>query len=105
MNRAQTALWYAAVATFGFGDIVTTANGLEARGVHEAHPLSASILADGGPPAMIAVKVGVLAAAFVAYQAAPDEYADGIPIGLVLVGVAIVAHNVNVLDAAGVAPR
>lgn len=103
MNRDQAILWASAVATFAGGDYATTRWGLEA-GAAEAHPLSAAAIEAGGLEASMAVGKGVvLAAAFAGYwyaQQHPEtrEYAEMFPLFLVLIGMGIVSHNLQIIE-------
>ncbi|AAY24941.1 ORF 15 [Haloarcula hispanica virus SH1] len=98
----ETAAWAVALLTFGIGDVATTHVGLQLDGVEEEHPLSEKVLGVGGTEAMIGVKAVAFALAWVAYQRTPEEYRAGIPIGLALLGVYIVANNAAVLQEATV---
>lgn len=103
--QTEARLWGYAVATYGFGDVVTTAYGMELDAVNEAHPVSDEILGAAGVEGMVATKALVLFVAYAAYKAAPAEHRVGIPIGLALLGTAVVANNTAVigqaLDAGG----
>ena len=100
MNVEQEHLWGAAVATFGVGDILTTHYGLTLDGVNEDNPVAEAFLDAGGTEAMVTVKVVVFLAAFVAYHNVPEEYADGIPLGLALLGAWVVWHNTAIISEA-----
>lgn len=96
----EARLWGYALATYGLGDVATTKYGMELRGVNEAHPVSAGILDSSGFEGMVATKAAVLFAAYLVYRAAPPEHRVGIPIGLGLLGTAIVANNTAVISQA-----
>ena len=55
----HTAMWVAAVVTFGVGDVITTHHGIQMGSVEEGHPLSKAVLDQGGTAGMVAVKVAV----------------------------------------------
>lgn len=100
MNDVESGLWAAAVALYGVGDIVTTDYGLKSDAIHEGNPVAATILGIGGTPGMVLTKVVVLYVAFWAYSNAPEEHRVGIPLGLALLGGAIVLNNYQVVQAA-----
>jgi len=89
----EAALWVGALVTFGLSDVATTHIGLQQEGVEEAHPLSEAVLGVGGTEGMVAVKAFAFAVAWVGYQKTPEEYRAGIPLGLLLLGLFIVANN------------
>lgn len=103
MNRDQAVLWASAVAMFAAGDYATTRWGLE-QGAVEAHPLSAAVIESGGLEASMAVGKGaVLAVAFAGYLYAakhPEtrEHAEMFPLFLVLIGMGIVSHNLQIIE-------
>lgn len=98
----EKALWAGALLTFGVGDVATTHIGLQQPGVEEEHPLSEAVLGVGGSEAMVGVKALVFAAAWVGYQKTPEDYRAGIPLGLLLLGLFIVANNAAVIQEAQV---
>jgi len=98
----ETALWVGALLTFGVGDVATTHIGLQQEGVEESHPLSEVVLGVGGSEAMVAVKALAFGVAWVGYQRTPEEYRAGIPLGLLLLGLFIVANNAAVIQEAQV---
>jgi len=96
----EVALWVGALLLFGIGDVATTQAGLQLSDVEERHPLSEAVLGMGGSEGMVAVKAGVFAVAWAAYNRSPEEYRMGIPLGLVLLGAFIVANNLLVIQEA-----
>lgn len=89
--------WAAAIAFYGVGDVVTTHQGLQEAGVYEAHPIADRVLEGAGTEGMIAVKIGVFLIAWAAYNRVPEPHRVGIPLGLALLGLVIVANNINVI--------
>lgn len=96
----STALWATALLSFGVGDVATTHVGLKQSGIHEGNPAARGVLDAGGTPAMIVVKVAVFLAAYAAYNQAPEDHRIGIPMGLALLGVAVVYHNLATIQEA-----
>jgi len=90
-------LWTTAIATWGIGDVITTQYGLE-RGVEEAHPVMAQVLDRYGTEGMIAVKLIALGVFLVLYFKLPKPNRLGVPIGLILLGVAIIGWNLAAVD-------
>lgn len=100
MNDTELSMWYAAVATFGVGDILTTRAGLQLANVQENHPVSQEVLGVGGTEGMVAVKVALFLGAYLAWRHSPEEYRIGIPLGLALLGTLVVTNNAAVIDQA-----
>lgn len=96
-DKAGSDAWKYAAATFGLGDVITTAAGLQHPEVVEAHPLSKMVLGEYGPLGMVAVKAGALGLGYLAYKNIDRERRIGIPIGLGILGSYIVVNNLNVL--------
>lgn len=90
------ALWAAALATFVAGDAATTHVGV-ALGASEAHPLSDVVLSLGGTPAMLLVKLAAVAGLYCLYRASPRDWRVGVPLGLALLGSAVVGWNAAVV--------
>jgi len=91
-------LWGAAASTFLVGDVVTTHIGMEKFGAVEAHPLAESVLGMSGTSGMVAVKLGVMGAAYMSTKLAPEEHREMAPIMLAVLGLGITAHNINVIS-------
>jgi hypothetical protein len=84
---------------YGPGDLATTWAGLRV-GASERHPTAAQAIADAGPWVLVPwtiAALGLFAAAYVALEGRRERV--GIPIGLALVGAAIVANNLAVIAA------
>lgn len=98
MSRERS-LWAAGAGLYGPGDLGTTWAGLR-LGATERHPAAAQAIGDFGPwilvPWTIAA-LGLFAAAYVALQG--RDWRVGIPIGLAVIGAAIVANNLAVIAA------
>jgi len=97
MEKSHKALWTTAIATYGVGDVATTAYGLSLTGVNEAHPISEAILGTSGIVGMVAVKAGALTLLYSLYRLANDDYNIGVPLGITALGSAIVANNTSVI--------
>jgi hypothetical protein len=101
MSSRDDLLWTTAIATYGIGDIITTQAALEEHpAVFEGNDVATVVLDRFGPEGMILMKVGVLMVASAAYDELPEPERIGIPIGLSLLGIAIVANNTMVLEEA-----
>lgn len=90
-------LWSLAIVFFVVGDVLTTGLGYRTAGVVEASPLPAVLLAEFGLFALVALKAVAVGVAFAVWLAIPREYAGGIPIAIVLLGVLATGWNATVL--------
>lgn len=89
-------IWIVAVATFVFGDSLTTWYGIERVGLIEYNPAAKSILGQGYLY-MVAVKLGITIGAYVAYKIVWKSVRIGIPLGLAALGVAVTAWNIGLI--------
>lgn len=92
MSTDYRVFWVLGIFEFGIGDIGTTIIGLS-RGYTEAHPVSGLIIEQAGIYGMISVKLFVLVLLYGLYLVSPDEWKRGVPIGLFVIGMAIVIWN------------
>lgn len=90
-------IWGLALLLFGIGDVLTTVVGIGVFGASESAPLAAAAIGGFGLASLVVYKVAFIAVAGGVYYVCPRPYRQGIPIGLVLVGVAVVAWNCVVL--------
>ncbi len=91
--RTESKLWALAILTFGVGDLLTTAIGFHV-GLVESAPVYAGLESvENGLLYALAAKVTFFMLAFAAYRHVPSPARVGIPIGLNVLGVAIVAWN------------
>lgn len=98
MTRDRS-LWTAAVALWVVGDLATTWLGLR-LGAVERHPAAAQAIEAGGPAVLLPMQLAALAlfvAAYVSLGSVGVRERVGIPIGLALLGAAIVANNAAVI--------
>lgn len=86
-------VWLGAVATYGLGDVLTTALFLSMEMNHESHPVVASAIGDLGLWILLPWKLAVLAAFVALYRFSPEDVRIGVPVGLLLLGSLIVAWN------------
>jgi uncharacterized membrane protein len=96
-RRGAVGLWAVALLCFGAGDVMTTTVGLRMSGVVELHPLAAHLFRDSGLGAMIALKTAVFGGCYLCWKRVPEPHSVGVPLGLAILGVAVVAWNVRVL--------
>ena len=94
-------LWGLAVLVYGVGDLLSTLVGIR-LGAREGNPLPAALidLAPGFLEAALLLTVwkAVTILAFVGFAwRLPSEYAVAVPIGLSLIGIAVVGWNASVL--------
>lgn len=87
-------LWAAAIATFGVGDVLTTAAFLIAELNHEGNPLAVAAIEQFGLWVLIPWKLFVVGAFAGMYRHTPNEIRIGIPLGLALFGTVLVAWNI-----------
>ena len=98
LPRVSTrALWGVALASFVVGDAVTTLAGVSAAGVVETGPVVGPLLRQHGLWVIPLLKLGTVAAGYVAWRLVPSPYAAGIPLGLALVGAVATGWNLSVL--------
>lgn len=90
-------LWLAAVAFFGVGDVLTTSIGLEVSGVREAGPVTGALIETYGLPSMVAAKTGIICGCYALWAFAPRPSRVGIPLGLAVLGIAVVWWNLLVI--------
>jgi hypothetical protein len=92
--------WALGVASFGVGDVATTAVGVGLVGLPEASPVAALAIAHQGLPALAALKVAALAGSYAVWRVVPAPHRVGVPLGLAVLGVAVTAWNLRALAAA-----
>lgn len=95
-TESRTLVWLAAVVLFGLGDLGLTLVGL-ASGHAEVHPLAGTAVITYGPLVLIPLKIAVIALFYLIYRLTPDEFDVGVPIGLTLIGSAVVLWNTYAL--------
>jgi hypothetical protein len=93
--------WIVAVVLFGAGDLALTLLGLLSGWAVEAHPVAGRLVADHGAWALVPTKVAVIGAFYGLYRVTPREFRIGVPLGLSLLGAAVVGWNLYVLSGAG----
>lgn len=101
LARNRRSLWILAVCFFGIGDLVTTGIGLRTGQIVEIGPIAGPVVRVLGFPGMVALKVGFLAACFVAWRRISDPDRVGIPLALAAMGVLITGWNLWILTAVG----
>lgn len=92
--------WPLSILFYGVGDLVTTGIGLGPGGLVEVNPVAVSLGAQFGFPALVALKLGTLGACYAIWRVVPRPHRDGIPLGLVSLGVLVTAWNIHVLTVA-----
>lgn len=97
LESAQPVLWLIAVLFFGFGDVVTTSIGLGVDSVYEAGSLTSRFIHQYGQFSMVVVKSGLLAGCYFLWRIVPRPHRTGVPLGLALLGVAVVLWNLFVI--------
>lgn len=95
-HRPQLWLWLSAIALFALGDAVTTHYGL-LWGAYEANSAVVSVVERAGVAGILAIKAVVCGGAYAAYRLLPSRHAVGIPMGLSLLGSAVVTWNLAIL--------
>lgn len=98
--RTEQSLWVLGLLTFGVGDILTTAVGLGVGGVTEASPVGAVTLDYYGLPGMVTAKLLAVSVLAGLWRVTPRPHAVGVPLGLALLGAAVVGWNTVVVLAA-----
>lgn len=93
----DTRLWAGATLTFGVGDLATTAIGISLLGAAEANHLPALLIDGVGLWALVPVKAALMVGLALLYVHTPKEWRVGVPLGLDLVGLVIMANNTYVL--------
>lgn len=84
------------MAVFVVGDAATTHYGL-LWGAYEANSTVARVVEQSGVAGILAIKAIVCVGAYAAFRAMPRRYAVGIPMGLSLLGSAVVTWNLAIL--------
>lgn len=100
VDDAALETWTLAGLTFGLLDVATTFVGLTLSGVHEAGPIAKEVLGVGGYTGLLLFKLLFFAVAIGIFLLVPAPYSIGIPLGLSLLGIVVVANNVNVIGTA-----
>lgn len=95
-HRPQIWLWLSAIALFALGDAVTTHYGL-LWGAYEANRTVLTVVDRAGVAGIISIKALVCGVAYAAYRLLPSRHAVGIPMGLSLLGSAVVTWNLAIL--------
>jgi len=90
-------LWVLTVLFFGIGDVVTSGIGLSMAGIAEIGPLVAPLVSAYGLWAMVALKIVFIGAALLFWRVGPKPQADGIPLGLAVLGVLVTGWNIVVV--------
>ena len=87
-------LWVVAIATFGGGDIATTAIFLITELNHEGNPIVIAVIEQFGLWVLLPWKIIVFAVFVAGYRLAPTRINVGIPLGLALFGTLLTAWNI-----------
>jgi hypothetical protein len=90
-------LWITAIFTFGLGDIFTTVTALENEFAVEASPIAADIIAANGLGFIYIVKAVMFGLFFLLWAVSPEDIRVGVPLGLSLLGVGVLAWNLIIL--------
>lgn len=96
LSAGSSHRWIAVVLLFGVGDLVTTALGLWSAHIVEVG-IAAPLIRRGGLGMAVLLKLVVFAVFYPLWRVVPQPYCDGIPIGLVLVGLSATLWNLLVL--------
>lgn len=99
----EASAWVAAFLMFGVGDVVTTFVGISAFGVVENGPVAGPVVEAIGLWTLVPLKAATMAGFYALFAYVPEDYDEGIPLGLSLVGAAAVGWNSVVLLAGAVA--
>ncbi len=94
--EARTMIWLTAVGLFGMGDLGLTFVGL-ANGHAEVHPLAGAAVTTYGALVLIPLKIAVIGLFYLIYRLTPDEFDIGVPVGLTIIGSAVVLWNTYAL--------
>jgi len=98
-SSGAVGLWLLAVLAYGVGDVATTVAGVHTPGVVETNPVARWAFANSVVGGMVALKGLAFAAAYLLWRAAPQAHRVGVPLGLVLSGLAVTCWNLSVLAA------
>jgi len=99
-GRVRSALWVAAVAFFGVGDLTTTTIGLGLAGVVEAGPVVGPAVDRYGIAGIGLMKLLVLGGSYGLWRAVPAPHRLGVPLGIAVVGVAVTGWNTAIIAVA-----
>jgi hypothetical protein len=98
---SRSLLWSLAVLVYGVGDLASTLAGIR-LGASEGNPVPAALI-DAAPglleaAALLTLWKAVIILAFAAFAwRLPSRYAVAVPVGLCLVGTAVVGWNASVI--------
>jgi len=93
LRAQQSRLWVGALLLYGLGDLVTTIVGLSQQGIVEIGPVAGPVVETYGTLGLVVLKSGTLAASYGVWRFAPQPQRVGIPLGLVVVGLAVTSWN------------
>lgn len=93
----QSILWGVAILFYGFGDTATTLVGLYSPGTEETGPVALTVIAHGGIPGFLALKIGFISVCVLAWYAAPTPGRVAIPLALAVVGTGVTCWNLLVV--------
>ena len=82
---------------FGVGDVILTVAGIALFGAVEANPTVAPLLDAHGYGVLVVLKAVALLGFWFLYAKTPEEFDAGVPLGLSLLGAAVVGWNVAVV--------
>lgn len=99
-SKTENILWGTAAATYGFGDVITTAAGVKLPGVVEAHPLLESIIERYGVGGLTVMKFLTMIGFYGMYQKVDEDYKVGVPMGLTVVGSGVTVMNMATISKA-----
>lgn len=94
--RHPVGLWVLAIVIFGIGDVVSTTVGLS-LGAVELHPVVGSVLSGPALGWLIALKALTLGICYVLWRLSRPPYRIGVPIGLTVMGIVVVAWNAYIV--------
>ncbi len=100
LQRLQPTLWLLAVASFGVGDLVTTAVGLRLSGVVEAGPLVGPLIDRYGVGSLFVLKLLTIAVSYGVWRVLPTTSRVGIPLGLAVLGIVVTGWNTVIVSTA-----
>lgn len=100
LRSHQSTLWVVALLLYGVGDLVTTTVGLGRQGIVEIGPVAGPVVEAYGTLGLVVLKSGTLAGSYAVWRVAPQPQRVGIPLGLMVVGLAVTAWNTAMIWAA-----
>lgn len=89
---SERVLWAGALLVFGLGDLLTTAVGLQ-LGAVELSPVGSDVLHTLGWPGLVAIKLSLLAALWLAVRFLSSLVRWAVALALVVLGVLLVGWN------------